>query len=298
MQPLLRERLTEQLEQLRSIDPVAKSLQQMTRRLVPDGTTVKDFLSGTWLGHPLHPVLTDVVIGSWTSVFFLDLVPTPSTRRASDRLLGIGILAAAPTAAAGLSDFAELGPGLRRVGALHAVGNVTALSLMTLAWLRRKRGKRASGWLLAMAGNGVATASAYLGGHLSFGKGVGVNQTAFEELPRAWTAVMDASDLGERTLARGRAGTADVLLYRTGEQVAAMVDRCSHRGCSLSQGEVDGGDVICPCHGSRFRLEDGSVVHGPATAPQARLEARIQDGKVEIRRPREESVRPLPSAVA
>jgi nitrite reductase/ring-hydroxylating ferredoxin subunit/uncharacterized membrane protein len=295
VKPLLREFVTDRLETLAKLDPIAKPLQALVNRYVPDGSTQKDALSGTWLGHPLHPLLTDVVIGCWTSAAILDLTPG-KTGKASDRLIALGILAAVPTAAAGLSDFADLGAGSRRVATVHAGGNVTALLLQSMSWLARKRGHRVRGWMYSMTAMGLATASAYLGGHLSFGKGVGVSQAAFQDLPRNWTRVMMEDELPEGALTGGMAKGTEVLLYRTGTTVYALVDRCSHRGCGLHGGEVEGGDVVCPCHGSRFRLADGSVQHGPATAPQPRLEVRIREGIVEVRRPREESVRPVAAA--
>ena len=297
MKPLLREQIAEKLEAMDRLDVVGKPLQAWARRYIPEGTSVKDLLSGTWLGHPLHPLLTDVVIGCWTSAAILDLTPG-KTGKASDRLIGIGVLAAAPTALAGLSDFADLGPGLRRVATLHAAGNTTALLLMSWSWLSRKRGRRVRGWVWSMAAMGIATGSAYLGGHLSFGKGVGVNQTAFEDLPRSWTPVLTVEELAEATLQVGSAKGTQVLLYRRGERVYALLDRCSHRGCGLHGGEIEGDAVVCPCHGSRFSLEDGSVQHGPATAPQARLEARIREGVVEVRRPRTDSVRSVDAAAS
>jgi nitrite reductase/ring-hydroxylating ferredoxin subunit len=126
-------------------------------------------------------------------------------------------------------------------------------------------------------------ASAWLGGHLSFGKGVGVNQTAFDRYPNSWRPVMEEAELAEGELSSGKVGALPVLLFRKGDQVFALDDTCSHRGCSLSDGEVRGDAVVCPCHGSTFRLGDGTIVKGPATAPQPPFEARIQNGKVEVR---------------
>jgi hypothetical protein len=116
MRPVLRERMAEPIERFGMLDPVARPLKALVDRLVPAGGASRDLLGGTWLGHPLHPVLTDVVVGTWMSSFLLDLVPGKQTRAASDRLIAMGILAAVPTAAAGLSDWAEMGEGARRVG--------------------------------------------------------------------------------------------------------------------------------------------------------------------------------------
>jgi nitrite reductase/ring-hydroxylating ferredoxin subunit/uncharacterized membrane protein len=230
---------------------------------------VKDLLSGTWLGHPLHPVLTDVVVGAWTSSFLLDLIPGRRTRKASNRLVDVGILAAVPTALAGLSDWTDTWGRTRRVGLVHAGANVVALYLYVRSSLARKRGRRLRGWCLSTAGFGVVTASAYLGGHLSFGKGIGVDQTAFDEGPTDWQPVIADADLPEGSPTPVTVGSVPLLLVRRGATIHAISNRCNHRGCSLHEGDFSGEtSVVCPCHGSTFSLEDGALLH---------------DGKVEVR---------------
>ena len=283
MEPLGRETVAERIERLEVLDPVAEQLQKGVRSVVPQDSALKDVLSGTWLGHPVHPPLTDVVVGAWTSALLLDLAGGKRGEQAADRLVGAGILAAVPTAAAGLSDWAELRGGTRRVGIVHASGNVTALLLHTLSWRARKRGQRARGLALSALGYGAASFSAWLGGHLSFGRGVGVNQTAFEDAPSDWTPVLDETRLEERTLIGARANGVGVLLLRKDGRTYALADRCSHRGCALHEGQLRDDTVTCPCHGSTFRL-DGSVVKGPATAPQPTFDVRTMEGKVEIKR--------------
>ena len=283
MEPVVREAVAKRIEQLSVLDPVSEPLQQAVRRLVPEQSQLKDLLSGTWLGHPLHPPLTDVVIGAWTSALLLDLLGGEETKVAADRLVAAGVVAAVPTAAAGLSDWAELRGGSRRVGSVHAIGNTTALLLHTLSWAARRRGERGRGLALSALGYGAATFSAWLGGHLSFAKGVGVNQAAFEDAPREWTAVLDNAERTERTLTPARADGVAVLLVRKERQLHALADRCSHRGCSLHKGKLNPDDTItCPCHGSTFRF-DGSIVKGPATSPQPTYEVRQNDGNIEIR---------------
>src|SRR5207245_4226226 len=134
-------RLARGIERVKGLDQISKPLRRTMIGLVPNGSAAKDVLSGTWLGHPLHPVLTDVVIGSWSSAFLLDLLGGKKGRNAADRLLGLGIVAALPTAAAGLSDWADVQGGTQRVGIVHAVGNTAAVLLNTLSWFARKRGK-------------------------------------------------------------------------------------------------------------------------------------------------------------
>jgi len=129
----------------------------------------------------------------------------------------------------------------------------------------------------------VATASAWLGGHLSFGQGVGVNQTAFESLPKDLTPVIDENDLEEGSLNHASVDGALITIVKARDGIYAILDRCSHRGCSLHEGQFEGRTIICPCHGSSFRL-DGTVVKGPATFPQPSFDVRVTAGRVEVRR--------------
>jgi nitrite reductase/ring-hydroxylating ferredoxin subunit/uncharacterized membrane protein len=278
----VRERIAEWIEQLEALDAPLEPLQRAVQTVVPQQSKLKDVLSGTWLGEPLHPPLTDVVIGTWTSALLLDLVGGKQTQKAADRLVATGVLAAVPTATAGLSDWAELSGGSRRVGGVHALGNTTALVLHALSWTARMRGNRTRGVALSALGYAVASVSAWLGGHLSFARGVGVNQTAFEEIPEQWTTVPGEDGLEEGKLIGARANGVAVLLVRKGGRLYGLIDRCSHRGCSLHQGELQDDAIVCPCHGSTFRL-DGSIVKGPATSPQPVLEVRVENGKVEVR---------------
>ena len=273
------------LEGIEAFDGPAQQVQDAVKRAVPDDSRAKDLLSGTWLGHPLHAVLTDVVIGAWVSAAFLDLIPTKGARKSADKLIGLGVLAALPTAASGLSDWADLGGKPRRIGFVHGVGNTLALYLQARSYLSRKRGRRFRGWVKSTAAMGIATGTAYLGGHLAYSKGVGVNQATFDEAPEKFTAVADLDSLPEGKPTRVEAGTAGVFLYRQGRRVFALSDRCPHRGCSLSEGEVSDGSVTCACHGSTFRLEDGLIEQGPATSPAPSYEVRVREGKVQVRMP-------------
>jgi len=282
MEPLVKESLVGSLEQLKLLDPVAELLQNAVRAAVPQESKLKDLLSGTWLGHPLHPPLTDVVIGGWTSALVLDLLGGEAAEEAADLLVAAGILAAVPTALSGLSDWAELSGGSRRVGSVHAIGNSTALTLHGLSLLARRRGDRGRGLALSLAGVAVATASAWLGGRLSFVKGVGVNQTAFEAPPTDWTPVATAEEAREGALTPASADGLELVLVRRGDQISALVDRCSHRGCALHAGRLEDGTIVCACHGSTFR-PDGTIVRGPATSPQRSLEVRVTEGRVEVR---------------
>lgn len=246
--------------------------------------TLKDLLSGTWLGHTLHPMLTDVPIGAWTSALVLDLLGGSGSAPAADALVGLGVLAALPTALTGLSELADLGTEPEwAIASAHAIGNVAGLALQAASFVARKLGARTIGVGLSTAGMGVMVGSAYLGGHLSFRRGIGVDHTAFEYPVEDWTPVLDEADLPEGEAKLVEAGGNDVMLYRSDGAVCALADRCMHAGGPLHEGTVEDGRVTCPWHGSRFNLADGSLVRGPATAPQPSYEARVQDGKIEVR---------------
>jgi nitrite reductase/ring-hydroxylating ferredoxin subunit/uncharacterized membrane protein len=277
--------LAERIGELKQLDGAAAMLKSVVDRYIPPKSEVKDLLSGTWLGHPLHPTLTDVVIGAWTSSFFLDLMPGRKTRKASDRLIDLGILAAVPTVIAGLSDWTDTIDSRRRVGLVHAITNVTAVYLYLNSSWARKRRQRARGFLLSTAGFGVVSLGAYLGGHLSFEQGIGVDETAFDEGPTDWQPAIDEADLARNVPTPVTVGAVELLLLRRDDSILAISNHCSHRGCSLHEGEFsEGGTVVmCPCHGSTFDLHDGALLHGPATAPQPSYMTRVRDGKIEVR---------------
>ena len=265
------------------LDSAAKPLAKNLAKVVPPGP-VKDLLSGSWLGHPVHPMLTDIPIGAWTSAFFLDLLGGKRGRRASQQLVGIGVVAALPTAAAGISDWVDYLGGERRVGFVHAVANVTALSFYSLSWMARRRGANFRGVALGMLGATAATVGGYLGGHLTYTRGVNVNRNAWHEGLDDWTEVFDEAELRDGEPVKVEAGGADVLLVRLDGRLYALGDVCSHAGGPLHEGSIDATCVTCPWHGSMFRLDDGEVVHGPATAAQPTYEVRTEGGKVSVRR--------------
>ena len=277
--------LAEAVTEVSSLDGVAERVGENVRALIPAGP-VKDALSGTWLGHALHPLLTDIVIGSFTSASALDLIGGDEDGRAAERLIALGIAAYLPTAATGASDWADSEPGnppVRRVGIVHASSNAVALGLYAASLAARRRGDRRRGKLLGLSGAAVLAAGGYLGSHLSFVQGIGVDQTAFDAGPDEWTEAGPASDVQEGRPRRVFVADTPVMLIRQQGALRAMHDRCSHRGCSLSEGEIDGEAVVCACHGSRFRLADGSLERGPATTPQPAFAVRERDGTVEIR---------------
>jgi nitrite reductase/ring-hydroxylating ferredoxin subunit/uncharacterized membrane protein len=277
----------EQLARLDQLDQPAKVVGKSVRDTIPKGP-VKDALSGTWLGHALHPLLTDLPIGTWTSAVLLDWLGGRKANGAADRLIGLGLVASVPASVTGMNDWADTevaSDSVRRVGIVHAASNVTAAALFGASLLARRGGSRGTGKLLALAGAGMLGFSGHLGGHLSYAEGVGVDQTAFEDPPEDWTAVMRESDLAEGEARYAEAHGVGVLVARHDGELHALSNRCAHRGGPLDEGEIADGCVTCPLHGSVFRLSDGGVVRGPSAYPQPVWHVRVRDGIVELKAP-------------
>jgi nitrite reductase/ring-hydroxylating ferredoxin subunit/uncharacterized membrane protein len=274
------------IAELEPLDGPAKALGKTVRDAVPAGP-VKDALSGRWLGHALHPLLTDLPIGTWTSAVLLDWLGGKASQDAADRLIALGIAFTLPASATGMTEWADAEPAsdeVRRIGIVHAAANIGATTLFGASLAARRRGSRGTGRMLAPAGAGVLGASGWLGGHLSYANGVGVAQTAFEHPPEEWTPALRDSDLPEGESRHAEVAGIGVLVARHGGEVYALSNRCVHRGGSLADGELAGGCVSCPLHGSTFRLADGAVERGPAAYPQPAWEVRVRDGMIEVRR--------------
>src|SRR3954465_13874432 len=277
--------LAERVGAAAALDGPAEGVAKGVRGAAPRGP-VKNTLSGTPLGHALHPFLTDLPIGTWTSAAVLDLVGGADARPAREPPNAAGILAAVPTAASGLNDWADTTPAsdpVRRVGAVHAVANVTALALYAASFAARRGGRHGRGVALGFAGIGALSVGGHLGGHLSYAQAVGVDRTAFESGADEWTEVLDAAALGAGELRAAEVAGRPVVLARVRGEVHALGNTCAHRGGSLSEGEIVGDCVECPLHGSRFRLTDGGVGRGPSASPQPVYDVRVQDGRIAVR---------------
>lgn len=272
------------IARLEALDGPGEKLAKKARELIKPGP-VKDVLSGSRLGHALHPMLTDVTIGTFMSALLLDWLGGERSQPAADRLIGLGLLSTPATVAAGYSDWGDStvgNPPVQRVGLVHAASNALGSSLFAASWLARRRGR--SGRLLALAGGAALGAGGYLGGHLSFGEGMGVDQTTFEPAAEDWIEV-----LGEDELPEGQARCVDaagtpVLVTRAGGALRALSNTCSHRGGPLHEGELGDGTVTCPWHGSVFDLSDGALLRGPSAYPQPAWDARVREGRIEVRR--------------
>jgi nitrite reductase/ring-hydroxylating ferredoxin subunit/uncharacterized membrane protein len=279
--------LLERVASLEAVDGLAKPLAKAVRGLKAPAK-VNEALSGTWLGHPVHPLLIVVPMGSWISAVLLDWLGGEDAETAADLLVGAGLAGAVPTVATGYADWADTeraSDTVRRIGIVHATFNATAAGLFAASLAARASGARGRGKLLALAGLGSVSVGGYLGGHLTYAEGVGVNVDTFEEYPQDWTQALADAALGEGEMRSVDLDGVAILIARRGGEVHALSNTCVHRGGSLADGELVGDCVQCPLHGSRFRLEDGSVEQGPAAYPQPALEARVRDGSIEVRAP-------------
>jgi nitrite reductase/ring-hydroxylating ferredoxin subunit/uncharacterized membrane protein len=254
---------------------------------------LKDLLHGTWLGHPIHPVLVQVPVGSWVSAGVLDAVPP--LRPAATVLIGTGVAAAVPAALTGAADWSEQDTGVRRLGAMHAVANVAALGLYVGSLVARSRGRQTLGLVLSYSGLGIATGSAAVGGHMSYAQSSGASHsaTAARALTSDWIDLGPLDDLpeGRPALRTGKGSSVAVPLaaVRRGARVDVFVGACSHLSGPLHEGRVEavrGHEcLVCPWHGSAFDLDDGSPRRGPAANPQEKLEVRMEAGRVMARLP-------------
>lgn len=287
------EDLLDAIDRQEWLTPLAKTVQDLLRKAYksagPAGQQIKNVLHGTWLGHPLHPMLTDVPVGAWTATAALDtleaLTGSKQLDRGADAAVVVGLAGALGSAASGITDWGETsGRGrARRIGLLHGLMNISATSLYATSLICRMAGARSAGRRFALLGYTVSAAAGYLGGHLVFGEQIGVNHAPKQALSDEFQPVLPESELPENEPRRVEVEGAHLVLVRQGEHVYAMTDSCTHLGDSLSGGKIVGDSIVCPWHGSRFALEDGRVLDGPATFPEQFFEARINNGQIEVR---------------
>jgi nitrite reductase/ring-hydroxylating ferredoxin subunit/uncharacterized membrane protein len=285
------ERLISRLEQAESLDRPAQWANDLLSRLIRPGT-VEDLASGTPSGHPAHPPLAVVPIGAWTVSALLDL--TGADEQAVRRAAALGTVVALPTVFTGANDWLSTSGAERRVGLVHAATMDLGLIVQVAAALTRRRGSLRSARVLTMGAMAIVATGGWLGGHLAYALGVGVDTTAFSEFPADWTDVAGEADVRPGDSLAVDVGGVSLLLAREGHRVVALADRCTHRGGPLAEGALTDGCVTCPWHGSRFRLGDGAVQSGPATRPQPTLDVDVRDGRIFVRRPEARSLRTNP----
>lgn len=278
------ERLSEGLAG--AIGAIVGSRRKPPRRL-------KSLLNGVWLGHPLHPAITDIPIGVWSLAAIFDIiwlaVPDASVwaGRAAEGAIIVGIITALGAVATGATDWSDTFGGERRTGLYHGLLMTLALVIYIISLLLRlgaPEGDNVVAAILGFIGIAIVLFAAFLAGELVFGYGTGVNHTAWEAAPEDFTPVVAYDDLAENSLKRVTAGDAPVVLLRLGERIFAIGATCPHAGGPLDEGALQGYVVECPWHGSRFNMRDGHVLTGPATMNAPRYETRVRDGQVEVKR--------------
>ena len=288
MEKTIGERITEVIPFL---DGAADVVQPRVQNLVEKGGPWARFvLDGVWFEAPLHPVLTDVPVGSWTAAIVfdgLDLVSgKKAMRNAADASLAVGVAGGFASAAVGLSDWRYLRGGSRRMGMAHAVLNSAGLLLNTASLLLRARGRRNAGRLAFLAGYSLNGMGAHLGGELSYKYGLRVNRNTFEATgPHDYAPVLNEAELSAGEMRRVEIDGAGVLLSRSEKdgRVCAIAATCNHMGGPLEQGDREGDTVVCPWHKSRFDLCNGKALNGPAVFPQSGYETRVREGKIEVK---------------
>jgi nitrite reductase/ring-hydroxylating ferredoxin subunit/uncharacterized membrane protein len=253
----------------------------------PTGQRVKDALHGKWLGHPLHPVITDIPIGAWTTALVFDIIDKINGQEdygsAADAAITVGLVGAVGSAVSGVTDWSETNGRARKIGIAHGLLNLSATMLYATSLVMRRSGKPRGRLGLALLGFATSCAAAYLGGHLVYGEQIGVNHAAAQAPPHEFVPVLAEAELPENELRRVEANGVPVLLARRDGTIYALAENCSHMGGPLSEGRLEGDSVRCPWHGSRFSLEDGRVLDSPATFPQPCFEIRVNNGQIEVR---------------
>jgi nitrite reductase/ring-hydroxylating ferredoxin subunit/uncharacterized membrane protein len=278
----------------RWLDPLADVVQKLVagffKLLGRPGRLLKSFLHGSvWLGHALHPLLTDVPVGAWTVAVAADVLAALSPavpHVVGDLAVAVGVVTAYAAVVTGLTDYADTYGQERRVATAHGLlmtlVTLTYTASMLMRWLGGP-GAHGPAVVVAVAGYVVMSLGAYLGGHLVLDKGTMVNRNAFVHGPRKWTDIGTPEDYPEGSMKKAKAGSTAVLVVRLGGALQVIGDTCSHAGGPLDEGTLEGDVVTCPWHGSRFCVRDGSVREGPATFSQPQFEARVEAGKVEVR---------------
>jgi nitrite reductase/ring-hydroxylating ferredoxin subunit/uncharacterized membrane protein len=284
------------------IDNLSETLQQGVKAIIGSNRKpprrFKSLLHGTWLHHPLHPAITDIPIGAWLLAACFDVLwlVAPAANawaaRGAEALVLVGVVTALAAAVTGMADWSDSYGAERRVGLYHGALNLLAEVLYVVSAILRFRvgsGEAVAGTVIGFAGLAAVLVAAYLGGDMVFGKGTGVNHTAFEVAGEDYEPVLPVGALQEKRLQRVLVANVPVVILRVGDRYAAIAATCSHAGGPLDEGELQedgrhGAVVQCPWHGSRFRMRNGNVLTGPATVAQPRYDVRVRNGQIELKR--------------
>lgn len=278
--PSFAARLFAMIEKAPVLSRLAEPANAAVAAIMPRGRA-RSVVSGTWLGHPAHPFLVTMPIGCWTGASLLDLA---GQRRAARLMIGAGIVSTLPVAVTGASDWVDTAGAERQVGLVHAAANAAATTTYALSWWARRRDRQMLGFSLALAGAALASVGGWLGGHLAYSLGVGVDTNAFQAGPQSWTLLDLRRDEVTSRPSRTEVDGVALIVAADRGRLCVLADRCSHRGGPLSEGALRDGVVTCPWHGSRFDIATGEVVEGPAVVAQPVYDVRSEDGRIAVRR--------------
>ncbi len=276
------------------LDSVADAIQPIISNVFNNageaGRTAKDLLNGVWLGHPLHPLITDVPVGAWTITQLFDLVSIArgddeGLDNAADLALGAGILAAVGAAVTGLTDWSDIGGEQRRMGLAHALINSVGLTLNVGSLALRLGNKRNRGLARSLSASGYIfnALAAYVGGELVYTLGQAVNRDAWVDGPEKFTDVASVEELQDGKMVKVELNGRPIVLLKDDDGIHAFDGICPHFGGPLWEGELNGHIVTCPWHRSQFDIASCKLVHGPATAAVPCYEVRKRNGQVQIR---------------
>lgn len=270
---------------------VAETVMDRTQRIVTmvfDHRIPVEMFSGRAIGHPMHPLSVQIPSGMWIGAMAVDALGGRSGRPFARMLIGLGVLTSAPAVASGLTEWMHTRQAERRVGAVHALCNVGAIIGMGASWNVRRRNS-GGGRPSAIAAMALLSVGGWLGGHLAYSRGVGVNTAAFLPIPTTWTGALDYGDLRPGEISCGHADGVAVAVMTAPDGVGvevgtvlAMESRCTHRGGPLHEGAIEGGCISCPWHGSRFDVVTGGVIRGPASIGQLVYRTRLVGDRIEV----------------
>jgi nitrite reductase/ring-hydroxylating ferredoxin subunit len=236
---------------------------------------IKDFLNGTWLGHPVHSAATDLPVGALTVSIVLELV---GQHTAADIALVVAVVSILGSIVTGLADYTDADGTARMRATVHATVMLVSQVLFVVSLLIRggNPADRSLPTILVLVGFATISLGAAIGGDLVFLIGTNVNRHAWRGAGAKWLALDlgDLPDIPEGGPTKVKAGANTLILVRAGDTIQALHETCAHAGGPLAQGTIVDGCIQCPWHGSRFRLADGHVARGPATYDQPAYEVR------------------------
>jgi len=263
--------------------PVGDWLHGLMAGLFGRTPSVRDFLVGTWLGHPLHALLTDVPIGALTLTIVLDVIGQPV---AADVALLIGVLSMLAAAVVGYADYSTTDGRARVRATIHSTLMLVSLGIYLISLAIRATGPTSRGLPIALSivAYLVLAGGAFVGGDVAYVMGNMVDRHAWRPSGTKWQP-LEVGEITEGSLVKARVGLQELVLIRTGDAILALHNQCAHAGGPLNEGSLVDGSIECPWHGSRFEVATGRRRRGPTVYDQPTYEVRpVDGGGYEVRR--------------